>query len=70
MTTLYLAVAVALGLAGCVDEDTAPVPPTEDEDVDPGEQDPGVPVDPPGEWVPGKGDGCGAQLRDDGSCSP
>ncbi len=65
MTRLYLAFALALGLSACVDEDVPAPPPTQDEDGTDEGVDPGVPVDPPGDNVPGKGDGCGAQLQDD-----
>jgi len=69
MTKRYLAFALALGLSACVDEDeTITVPPPADEDEVAGEQEPGVPVDPPGENVPGKGDGCAAHLQDDSAC--
>ncbi len=71
MTKPYLALALVLGLSACVDEDeTITVPPTQDEDEVAGEQEPGVPVDPPGDNVPGKGDGCGAQVQGDSTCPP
>jgi hypothetical protein len=69
MIKLCLAFALALGLSACVDDPSMPTPPTEDEDEEAGE-DPTVPVDPPGDNVPGKGD-CGAQLQDDDTtCTP
>ena len=73
MTKRYFALALVLvlGLSACVDEDeTITVPPPQDEDEVAGEQEPGVPVDPPGENVPGKGDGCGAPLQGDSACPP
>jgi len=69
MTKRLPALALVLGLSACVDEDVAtPVPPTQDEDDVEGDHEPGVPVDPPGDNVPGKGDGCGARLQGDTSC--
>jgi len=73
MTKLYVSFALALGLfaGACVDEEEPiEVPPTQDEDETPGEVDPNVPIDEPGENVPGKGD-CQAQLQDDDTgCTP
>jgi len=70
MTRMFLAFTLALGLSACVDEDVPPPPPNQDEDGTEEDVDPGVPVDPPGENVPGREDGCGAQLQDDDKTCP
>jgi hypothetical protein len=71
MIKLMLALSFAFGVSACVTEDDAPVP--SDDPVEEGELDEnGVPVDPPGQVIPGDGDDTcgGGQLKADGPCTP